>query len=410
MSRLHVGMLFDGATERYGILTVARHLVEGLGHADIEVTGIFLTHGDAQRILSPFCNDRVQLDVGPMPRTRIARGMKRDPRGMARLMAHVGGSTRHLVRIVREKKIDIIHSHYLHTYLIGGAAARAARVASVWHLHGGYLFRGMADRFWRGAARGLADRIVCISNWVQGTLPTAWRRRSVVIHNGLPAAEIRAGGRRGEFRREFGVPPDAPWVGTFGGIIARKGFEYFVDAAIVAGAAHPGAYFALVGGALDDDPDGVRIERKLRERVEQSQLAGRFIFAGHRPEAWRHMPDFDVIVLPTVPLPGDPTPDFGEGFGLVTLESMVQGVATIATDCGATRELIDDGESGLIVPPRDAARLASALDSLLRDPARRARLGQAAAERSQSRYDAGMMVRSVASLYDLLGNERDLVN
>ncbi len=93
-------------------------------------------------------------------------------------------------------------------------------------------------------------------------------------------------------------------------------------------------------------------------------------------------------------------PSWIEGLPLVVLEAMAAGVPVVATSVGGTPEAVVDGETGLLVPPRDVDALAGAIDALLSDPERAQRLGAAGRRRARERFDADAAAQRVVGLYD----------
>lgn len=97
-----------------------------------------------------------------------------------------------------------------------------------------------------------------------------------------------------------------------------------------------------------------------------------------------------------------------DSFPTVLLESMALGRAVIATDLGGPREIVEDGVTGMLVPPHRADLLAEAMRTLLADPPRRRKMGQAGAERSRERFHAARMAREIERLYEpLISNRKD---
>jgi glycosyltransferase involved in cell wall biosynthesis len=138
------------------------------------------------------------------------------------------------------------------------------------------------------------------------------------------------------------------------------------------------------GRPLDDPP-----VRALRERIRSAGLADRITFAGYAPDPAAIMAGLDVVVQPSGL----------ESFGRTLVEAMAAARPVVAATGGAACELVDDGVTGLLVPPDDAPALARAIDALVRDPQRRRVLGEAGRARAQARYGVGRAVDQLLDVY-----------
>src|SRR5205085_5541056 len=117
MSRRRIGMLFDGAAERYGLVTAAANLLGALDRKHVEVTGLFLTRGAAESQLAPYCDHAVRLNFGALPHTRAFRGQQRGLGGIIKLAGYGAGAVRAVAPQIRRHNLELIHSHYWHTFL-----------------------------------------------------------------------------------------------------------------------------------------------------------------------------------------------------------------------------------------------------------------------------------------------------
>jgi glycosyltransferase involved in cell wall biosynthesis len=155
----------------------------------------------------------------------------------------------------------------------------------------------------------------------------------------------------------------------------------------------------MAGFSTDTGPQQSSLLKVLKARAGELGLADRVRFLGHVPydELPRYVSGCDVFVAPSL----------YEPFGMVYLEAMACAKPTVGCDAGGVPEIITHGENGLLVPPGDAAALASTLDGLLADPARRALIGQKArqmvlrtfslpviAERTEAHYEAAIAQRA----------------
>lgn len=264
----------------------------------------------------------------------------------------------------------------------GAIGGRLAGVPVIWHVRE-ILSMPRFVRWTLHMALSLcASRIICISNAVRDSLlneAPVLAEKIMVVYN---AVSVRSGNaHKVELRNELGVPRDAPLVGTVGRITHWKGQEVLAEAAGLVLQNHPDAHFVAVGSYFADESHYLE---KLESRIAELGLAGRFHLTGYRSAEADLYRAFDVFVLPS----RKPEP-----FGRVTVESMMEGRAVIATNHGGTCELIQEGVTGMLVPPSDPKSLASAIDLLLDDRSLREKMGQAAATHAKrhfgfSRYEA----------------------
>jgi len=168
-----------------------------------------------------------------------------------------------------------------------------------------------------------------------------------------------------------------------GGIQRRKGQLDLVEAAALLAADFPDAVFILAGGAGDAEYLAV-----LQERIAALGLGDRFRFIGFEPEV-RDLLSISAALA---------HPSHSEGFGLAILEAMAVGLPVVATLCGGPEELIEDGVSGLLVPPQDPPALAAALGRVLEDPAAARRLGASAAARARA-FSLEATARGMEEIY-----------
>jgi glycosyltransferase involved in cell wall biosynthesis len=164
-----------------------------------------------------------------------------------------------------------------------------------------------------------------------------------------------------------------------------KGQRELIDA--LARMEHPDARLQLAG---DDIEQGGAYRSLLERQASERGVADRVAFLGYRADVPALIAAASVVVLPS----------WIEGLPLVLLEAMAAGVPVVATAVGGTPELVVDGDTGLLVPPRDPGALASALDSLLADPARAEALGAAGRRRAEESFDADTAASQILRLYE----------
>ncbi len=179
--------------------------------------------------------------------------------------------------------------------------------------------------------------------------------------------------RRAELRAELGVPVGAPLVGTVSHLTPLKRLEDFVAAAGRIADARPDARFVVVGSAPWTH---ARYEERVRRRAAELALGQPIVFAGARDDVERWYAAMDVHLITSR----------SEGTTTTALEAQACGVPVVATRVGALHESVEDGVSGLLVPPGRPDAIAAATLALLDDPARREQMGRAGRARAVERF------------------------
>jgi glycosyltransferase involved in cell wall biosynthesis len=245
---------------------------------------------------------------------------------------------------------------------------------------------GLRRRLLIAAAGRWAARVVAVS----GAVRDAWTaaglspERVVVVPNGVDLAEGRAApgaAERRAVRRELGVAEGTPLVATVSVLRPGKGLEVLVAAAPAVLAAHPRARFAVVG----DGP----ARPELEARTAAGGVGEALAWTGFRRDVPALLAAADLFVLPSL----------DDAFPTAILEAMAAGLPVVATRAGGIPEIVDDGATGLLVPPGDAAALARAVSALLADPAARRALGEAGRRRAGERFSTAAWLGRLQRVY-----------
>lgn len=234
-----------------------------------------------------------------------------------------------------------------------------------------------------------AEQILVISPEIRRHLKGVGARDEVLVDFNFVGLDMQAfkppevSEHAASVRREFDFPSDALIVSTIGALHPRKSHELFIEAAVTIGAAEPRARFLVIGeGELLADLQG------LARRTDG--LAGRLAFTGVRDDIPRLLSATDVYVKPGVV----------EGFvGITVLEALALGKPVVAFETEDVKLALTDGETGLIVPNGDVARLAEKILYLLRNPSVGSRLGQAGQQLVLERFDFGVLAGRLEEFY-----------
>jgi glycosyltransferase involved in cell wall biosynthesis len=350
--------------------------------------------GGARRVVTTLLE---RLDPAEFRQTLVCGAEGEAPEGVVRIPELVrdvrpGADARAAARLAclfASRRPDLVHAHTYKAGVLATLAARAAGVrAVVFTPHGhifapGALIPGVPRRGWKlrllrsvtRLAEGLADRITALSEQdlaEQLALRLAPPLKHVVIPNGIDFER---------YDRPAASRPDGSLVvGAVGRFTAEKGHAHLLDAFVRVRRARPDARLVLVGyGELEAD-----LRRRAGEGVE---------FAGARDSA-ELLPTFDVFVQPSL----------YESQGLAILEAMAAGRPVVATDVGGVRDVVRDGETGLLVRAGDPDALAAAILRLAGEPEFSAGLAVRARARVREIHSSERMTAAYARLYrELLG-------
>jgi sugar transferase (PEP-CTERM/EpsH1 system associated) len=292
-----------------------------------------------------------------------------------------------LYRVFRRERPHIVHTHAWGTLCEGLLAARLARVPVVVHGEHGTLqlkpYQARLQRLmWHRADRVLSVSSRLAERMAEGTgFP---REHITVIRNGVDLRRFQTCDRA-DARRALGLPPDAVVVGTAARLVPVKdqanllqAFKRLAEADI-----------NFTGVIAGDGPLRADLEAQARALGIESRVR----FLGHVPAVERVYASLDVFVLSSK----------SEGLSNTILEAMASKVAVVATRVGGADELIEDGASGLLVPPEDSAALADAIGWLIRDEDLRQSMSAAGRRRALTRFTLERMLREYRDMYCGLG-------
>jgi glycosyltransferase involved in cell wall biosynthesis len=365
------------------------HVITSLARGGAQAHLLELMKGQKDRghevELAYFKDPEMVPDFAPVSGLPFALNM--DELASAGLLGRLWGLTSAI-------KPDVLHTHLLKADAYGAVVGRFGSpgvIVASKHNDEAVLRKPLVARL-HGLLSRLDDRIIVCSDHVGrymvdvGHVPAGKVTR---IYYGIDLDRPLAlsDSQEREVRREHGLPPAGPLLLCVGRLDPQKGHPYLIEAMHDVVARFPDVRLLIVGAAQQGSEEYVAA---LREQAAAQDLAGKIVFAGERQDVPRLMAACDVFVLASQ----------WEGFGLVFAEAMAAGKPVVGTSVSAVPEVVADGETGILVPPRDAGALAAGLLRLLGDPAERRRMGRNGYDRVRARFAAGRMVDETLAVYE----------
>jgi glycosyltransferase involved in cell wall biosynthesis len=299
--------------------------------------------------------------------------------------------------VLRRWGIDILHCNTSRAVLLGGLGARCLSIPVVWHMRGRLVGSGMV----RLLPQVLSTRIILICSELHRQVSTFYRRKCVTVHDGISEDGVGVG-----TETEAEIPAHCngrPLISRICGVVPPRGHHYLVEAARLMQRRYTGPQpcFLFVGAT----PDQLYLQY-LQELIARYQLDN-VHFLGWKDNPFPYYRSSTVVVCSSVEqerlsLNGRVVNVEGnEGFPRNVAEAMFLGKPVVTTDIAGAAELVADG-TGVVVPQRDAEKIAEALIHLLESPSSRQEMGQRAAERVREHFSTERMVRETVQLYQEL--------
>jgi glycosyltransferase involved in cell wall biosynthesis len=279
------------------------------------------------------------------------------------------------------QKPDIIHCHSRRGGdFLGGLAATGTSIPAV--------VSRRVDNTESPLIAGLRYRpfckIIAISEAIACVLREAGldEDRLTVIRDAVDTERFMAPADQEAFRAEFGLSAGEFIVAVIAQLIPRKGHRYLLEAVAQLKASYPQLRVIIFGQGP--------LEAELREQTAKLGLSGLVQFAGFRRDLDDYLACLDLLVHPAL----------AEGLGVVVLKAAAAGVPVVGFAVGGLPEAVADGETGLLVPPKDVEALRGAIARLVENPALRRELGEAGRIRMQSDFSIAAMVDDHVQLYE----------
>lgn len=289
---------------------------------------------------------------------------------------------------IRALRPDLVHTHLIHADVYGQVAAAGARVPALNSFHSSNPFYQQQP---------IRTTMRQIARFPRATIAISQHVRNFVLANqfalpdrvrlvpyGLNPAVLRDDISADAARGAFGLSRDEIAIGVASRLFPNKGQDVVIEAMRRVVERDSRAILLVAG----DGP-----ERSRLEQLAGPLLSTRIRFLGHINNIASFMTACEIMVFPT-------QPGFGEGFGLAALEAMCCARPLVATDIDSLPEIVVDGRTGYLVPPRDTSALAERLLRLLHDGAERSRMGREGLTRATVVFPLERMVANTVAVYE----------
>ncbi|HEX7090795.1 MAG TPA: glycosyltransferase family 4 protein [Longimicrobiales bacterium] len=301
------------------------------------------------------------------------------------------GCLRDLVRIFRQRSIEVAHCHEFTMAVYGTAAARVTRIGSVVTMHGGKHALGARRR--RMALRWAfrhSGGVVAVSEASRAELLATLGEPRGGIHVVRNGIRFVPGAHGDGVRRELGATHDESVIVAVGNLYPVKGHLVLLKALAVLRELHPELKWRLAIAGTDGFGGTAGGEGPaLRRFAEEHGLSDRLHLLGFRTDVPDLLAAADIFAMPSL----------SEGLPMAMLEAMFAGKAIVASAVGGIPEVITHEEEGLLVPPGDPDGLATALARLLRDEALRRAIGNEARRRAEEAFSIEAMANEYERAY-----------
>lgn len=309
-------------------------------------------------------------------------------------------SYRDVVRLLRELRPEIVHTHSSKAGILGRAAADRLGIPAVHTIHGAAFHYGqhpLAYRLYRRAEKWAArrcEKLISVCNAMTDQYVAAGiapRNKFVTIHSGFEVEPFLHPPRpRDVVRHELGLEPRHVVIGKIARLFHLKGHEFVIQAARQLVATQPRVRFLFVG-------DGILRDR-LQQEIAAAGMTPNFVFTGLVPP--QQVPELvaamDIVVHTSL----------WEGLARVLPQGLIAGKPVVSYDVDGAREVVIPGETGYLLPPQSVDQLAVALLELIADPELRQRLGETGRARFTDQFRHQTMTRRIREVYaDVLGRK-----
>jgi len=316
-------------------------------------------------------------------------------------LSHVIYLTSKVMALFRQHHIDLIHNNdnlMMDRFTI--LAAKLAGIKQVCHMRS---CGDLSSKFRQRMAESV-NAFIYVSRYVEKYylhegIPL---EKGQVAYEGFDATPFQQVTQQQitAIRQEFGVRDDEILISNLGRIVKCKGQDYFLEAIVRVVQQQPNVKALVVGdygyGYSEEEKN---YPKRLKQIIADGNIEQNVVFAGFRADTVVIMSASDIVVHAS----SDPEP-----FGRVPIEGMLAGRPVVATAIGGPCETVDDHETGLLVPAKDADAMADAILKLIQNPELARTMGQKARIQAQKRFSVKQHVQAVQDIYQLILSNKEL--
>eukprot|EP00456_Euglypha_rotunda_P035246 TRINITY_DN2715_c0_g1_i2.p1 TRINITY_DN2715_c0_g1~~TRINITY_DN2715_c0_g1_i2.p1 ORF type:complete len:390 (+),score=92.51 TRINITY_DN2715_c0_g1_i2:277-1446(+) len=279
-----------------------------------------------------------------------------------------------LLGLVRQAAPDLVHANSLAMGRLTGSVAGRLTLPTTSHLRDIiHVSASAMSDLNRNRRLFAVSQATCDAHVARGMDAD----RVVVVRNGIDLGLFQPRPRQGWLRQELGLPDSAVLLATIGQIGLRKGQDVLAEAAPEIVQAIPDAHFLILGTRSSTKAESIEFEQAIHQRFAGHGLTPHLHCLGYRDDVAALLTEIDLLVHPANQEP----------YGRVLLEAAASGVSVVATDVGGTGEIVANGVTGQLVPPRDPNALVTAVIGLLQDRRLMQSMSIAARQRAVSEFE-----------------------
>ncbi|MHC4123086.1 MAG: glycosyltransferase [Planctomycetota bacterium] len=291
-----------------------------------------------------------------------------------------------LAKILKQEKIDIVHTHNPGALIYGTLAAKLAGIPVIVNTR-----HGRAKRRVNGLIWNMNSAVIAISEDAKERLLKHNRLNSnklKVIYNGVETKHFRNVVNAKTKKQLLNIDKSRLVIGTVSRLSEEKDQLILIDSLARVSQVFDNVVLVFVG----DGP----LRSKLKKHAEKTGVKNKVIFLGFRKDVAKIINTFDIFTLSSLM----------EGVSVSLLEAMAAGKPVVVTNVGGNPEVVVDGETGFLIPPKNPDKTAEAMIKLLKNPELAKRMGNAGRKRVEEKFSLDKMVKGYKELYDHYLNKK----